>query len=93
MPRDPFPFAVEIAEAIDLIPEADLQTAMEEARRYDRTCQPTYPPCIFATVEDGIDELSRALDEHVASIAPYAAARASYRAELRRWQERQETTA
>jgi hypothetical protein len=63
-----------------------LEAASEAARRQADECEPTYPAPL-ATVEEARERLAQALDEHVASIAPYAAARAAYRADLKRWHE------
>lgn len=58
----------------------------EAERRLASQCDPTYPAPL-ATVGEARERLAQALDEHVASIAPYAAARAAYRGELKRWHE------
>jgi hypothetical protein len=90
-PRDPAKHPDDYVErrVRDLDPLIAAILALEaaaEAERQTRVCEPTYPaPC--ATVEKAREQLAKALDEHVASIAPYAAARELYRADLKRWQE------
>ena len=63
-----------------------LEAASEAERRQADECEPTYPAPL-ASVEEARERLVQALEEHVASIAPFAAARAAYRTELKRWQE------
>jgi hypothetical protein len=72
MPRDPFPLAVEIAEAIDCIPETDLQTVMEATSLYGRTCKPSYS-APFPTFEAAEAHFHALLDRHVGEILGYAA--------------------
>jgi hypothetical protein len=64
-----------------------LEAAKEAERGQASECEPTYP-APPATVEEARERLAKAFDEHVASIGPYMAARAAYRADLKRWQER-----
>ncbi len=63
-----------------------LEAAEEAERRQSSECEPTYPAPL-ATVEEARERLAKALDEHVASIGPHVAARAAYRADLKRWRE------
>jgi hypothetical protein len=63
-----------------------LEAAAEAERQQVSECEPTYPAPL-ATVGEARERLAQALDEHVALIAPYVAARASYRADLKRWNE------
>ncbi len=60
-----------------------LEAATAAERRQAGECEPTYP-APFATVEEARERLAYALDEHVASIAPYVAARDAYRTDLKR---------
>jgi hypothetical protein len=96
-PRDPAKHPddyveIRVADLETLIPAIlELQRASETSRQPGE-CEPTYP-APFGTVDEARDQLTGALDGHVRSIAAYAAARAAFRAELQRWQRRQEIAA
>jgi hypothetical protein len=87
-PRDPAKHPDDYLEirVRDLDPLIDAILALEAEQRQADECEPIYPAPL-ATVEEARERLAQALAEHVASIAPYAAARAIYRADLKRWHE------
>jgi hypothetical protein len=71
----------------DLDPLIGAIIELQEAREAEAAnCGPTYPAPL-GSVAEARERLAQALDLHVASIAPCAAARAAYRADLNRWHE------
>ncbi len=67
-------------------PDDYIEAATEAERRQAGGCEPTYLAPL-ATVAEARERLAQALDEHVVSIATYAAARAVYLADLTLWHE------
>jgi hypothetical protein len=63
-----------------------LEGASEAERRQASECEPTYPAPL-GSVAEARARLAQVFDEHVASIVPYVAARAAYRANQKRWHE------
>jgi hypothetical protein len=58
------------------------ETREDESANWERT----YPAPLGSVAEARL-RLAQVFDEHVASIAPYVAARSAYRAEMKRWHE------
>jgi hypothetical protein len=65
-----------------------LQVAKEAGGQQRGECEPTYPTPL-ATVEEAREQLTRVFDDHVASIAAYAEAKAAYQTSLKEWEARQ----